>query len=136
MKIVFDSNVLIASFATRGICNALLEHCISEHKIVLSEFILSEVKRNLKFKFKFTSNVIYEIESFLRNHTKVLSLPKSDLKICRDLDDNNILFLAGDAKADYIITGDNDLLILKSYESIPIVTPKQFTLILQEHKER
>jgi predicted nucleic acid-binding protein len=49
---------------------------------------------------------------------------------CRDPKDNKFLELAIDGNADYIITGDPDLLILHSYRGISIVTPSQFLSIL------
>jgi putative PIN family toxin of toxin-antitoxin system len=46
--------------------------------------------------------------------------------ICRDDDDNNILLLANSVKADIIITGDDDLLILDNYKNIKIIKPREF----------
>lgn len=51
MKIVLDTNVHIAALITRGVCSDLLEHCIQYHEIIASEFILSELHRNLSKKF-------------------------------------------------------------------------------------
>ena len=39
MRVVLDTNVLIAALITRGVCSDLLEHCFRRHEIVLSEFI-------------------------------------------------------------------------------------------------
>ena len=46
--------------------------------------------------------------------------------ICRDKDDDEILALARSLSVDYIVTGDKDLLVLKKFESIPIITPRDF----------
>jgi predicted nucleic acid-binding protein len=45
---------------------------------------------------------------------------------CRDKDDLRILGLAKVEEPDYIITGDKDLLVLKQFEGIPIITPREF----------
>ena len=45
MRVVFDSNVLIAAFATHGLCHSLFEICLRSHEIVISDFILSEVEK-------------------------------------------------------------------------------------------
>jgi predicted nucleic acid-binding protein len=45
---------------------------------------------------------------------------------CRDIDDVKILGLSEVAKPDYIITGDKDLLVLKKFHSVPIITPREF----------
>ncbi len=137
MKIALDSNVLIASFATEGVCHALFEHCINnEYEIFLSELVTSEVKEKLQVKLKFPNILISEIEIFLREHSKVIKPPKIANQICRDLDDDNILSLGKTGGVDYIVTGDKDLLDLTIYESIPIVNPKEFTLLLQNLKKQ
>jgi putative PIN family toxin of toxin-antitoxin system len=46
MKVVLDTNVLIAAFITRGSSSDLLEHCIRQHEIVTSEFILDEFRQH------------------------------------------------------------------------------------------
>lgn len=48
----------------------------------------------------------------------------------RDTKDNKFLACAKEARADYIITGDQDLLILKMYEEIKIITPREMQVIL------
>ena len=55
MKLVLDTNVLIAAFISRGVCNELLEHCVVNHDVVLSQFIFGELKEKLEGKFKFSA---------------------------------------------------------------------------------
>jgi predicted nucleic acid-binding protein len=45
--------------------------------------------------------------------------------VCRDVDDDAVLALALTARVDYIVSGDRDLLDLKSFEHIPILTPAE-----------
>ena len=52
-------------------------------------------------------------------------------EVCRDPDDIKILGLAVASNADYIVTGDKDLLVLKSFQNIPILTPRSFSDILR-----
>ncbi|MDC8000531.1 putative toxin-antitoxin system toxin component, PIN family [Aequorivita todarodis] len=58
--------------------------------------------------------------------------PTSDLKICRDGKDNFLLNLAVDGKADYLITGDKDLLILKKVENTKIRTYSEFVAEMEK----
>ena len=51
-------------------------------------------------------------------------------ELCRDPDDVKVLGLAVSASADCIVTGDKDLLILKEFQGIPILTPRSFSDIL------
>lgn len=131
MKIVLDSNVLIAAFATRGLCDVIFEHCLNEHQIIISKFILKEIKSNLKRKFKLPETTISEIESFLKSHCEIYSPPKLKESISRDPDDDNILSLAVNSDSELIITGDKDLLILKSYKDIPVITPRDFADLIR-----
>jgi predicted nucleic acid-binding protein len=52
-----------------------------------------------------------------------------ETRVCSDLDDNKFLELAVSGMAQYIITGDKDLLILNTYQGIPIITPAEFLVI-------
>ena len=47
MKVVLDTNVLVAAFATRGLCASLVEYCLKEVDIVLSEPLLQETIKAL-----------------------------------------------------------------------------------------
>jgi len=53
----------------------------------------------------------------------------SNVNICRDAKDNFLLSLAKDSKADFLITGDKDLLVLKQFEGVQIVTIAEFQII-------
>lgn len=54
----------------------------------------------------------------------------SSITVCRDAKDNFLLSLAKDAKANYLITGDSDLLVLKTFEITQIITIKEFQTII------
>ena|SRR5690554_6619431 len=58
--------------------------------------------------------------------------PTSDIKICRDEKDNFLLNLAIDGKADYLITGDKDLLILQKIENTKILTYSDFVIEMEK----
>ena len=132
MKVVLDSNVVIAAFATRGICDLIFEYCLTEHRIILSEFILKEVKANLEKKLKLPKANIKEIISFLNSNCEIYSPPKLDVRVCRDPDDDRILSLAYFSNAEFMITGDKDLLDLGSFKNIPIVTPRDFAVKIKK----
>jgi len=135
MKIVLDANVIIAAFAARGLCESIMEVCLSEHDIVLSDDLLDEILRNLRYKIKLPLDVIDNIGTLLREHSNI-SIPvplASD--VCRDPDDIKILGLAVASNVDYIVTGDKDLLVLKSFQGIQILNPRTFSDILHSGKK-
>ena len=130
MKIVLDANVVIAAFAARGLCESVLELCIHGHQIVLSEGLLEEILQNLRQKIKLPVGVVDEIGKFLLEHANVFEPAPLPLDLCRDPEDVKILGLALSAHADFIVTGDQDLLVLNEFRGIPIVTPRSFSTIL------
>jgi predicted nucleic acid-binding protein len=48
VKVVLDTNVLLAAFAARGLCEAVFEACPASHEIILSDHILGELQRHLR----------------------------------------------------------------------------------------
>ncbi|OLE55671.1 MAG: putative toxin-antitoxin system toxin component, PIN family [Acidobacteria bacterium 13_1_20CM_3_53_8] len=126
MKIVLDTNVLIAALIARGVCHQLLEHCISHHELVTSEFILNEVRDKLVEKFKHTSETADEVVRLLRSQLEVVLPVALDAPVCRDADDDNILATAVAGNCECIVTGDKDLLILKQFKGISILSPSEF----------
>lgn len=136
MKVVLDTNVLMAAFATQGLCHALLEVCIDQHEIVLSLNILKEVVAVLEKKLKVPSKIAKDVADYLTNHATLQKTKHLEKRISRDPSDDHILALAEQSKSDYIITGDEDLLILKQYQGIPIVLPRRFWEILKNKETR
>jgi uncharacterized protein len=108
------------------LCGALFELWLDRHTIILSDVILTEVHQAFAQKLKMSKRGISKIESYLREICVLSSFDKITENICRDKDDNNIIALAASTKADFIITGDKDLLVLKKYRSVRIVSPREF----------
>jgi putative PIN family toxin of toxin-antitoxin system len=126
MRVILDTNVILAAFAGRGLAHALFELCLEKHEIIISEHILSEVQRNLQKKMKMPKDKVLMITEYLREFCTFSNHKRLDKKACRDIDDVKILGLSEVAKPDYIITGDKDLLVLKKFHSVPIITPREF----------
>ena len=129
MKIILDTNVIIAAFAARGLCNAVFELCLDRFDVVLSEAILRETFSRLNDKIKLPPAQCKIIVAYLRENGSVSEIDEiddPDESVCRDRNDLHILGLAQHASADYIVTGDKDLLELGRYKSTKIVTPREF----------
>ncbi len=126
MKIVLDTNVLIAAFISHGACHELLEHCAIRHEIILSPFIYGEFKEKLNSKFGFTKKDADAAIRLLK--TRCISVRPNNLAepVCKDKDDDNIIATAISGECDCIITGDKDLLILEIAENIRILSPGDF----------
>ena len=135
MKVVLDANVIIAAFAARGLCESIMEVCLSEHEIVLSEDLLDEILRNLQLKIKLPISIVDNIGELLREYSNISVPVPLPSDVCRDPDDIKILGLALVSNADYIVTGDKDLLVLKNFQGIPILDPRSFSDILHSREE-
>lgn len=132
MRVVLDTNVIIAAFAARGLCAEVFEICLSDHTVVISEHILSETYEKLVKKIRLPENTAKSIIEYLRDTAEVVEPESIDEAVCRDKDDIKIIGAALKGKARFIITGDDDLLVLKSYKGIRMVTPREFWGVLRE----
>jgi putative PIN family toxin of toxin-antitoxin system len=126
MKLVLDTNVLIAAFITHGTCNELLEHCALNHEVILSEFILEELKEKLVKKFKYSALEAADVISLLRSRFKMVKPLVLSPAICRDTEDDNIIGTALVGHCECIVTGDKDLLDLKMAKGIRMISPTDF----------
>ncbi len=126
MRLVLDTNVLIAAFISRGVCNELLEHCVLYHEVVLSEFILAELREKLTEKFTFTLREADAVVRLLMSRSEIVSAPPLAAPVSRDPDDDNIISTAATGRCDCIITGDRDLLELEKVDDIAVVSPADF----------
>lgn len=126
MRVVLDSNVIIAAFAARGLCSEVFEVCLSVHSIIISEHILSEVKTGLTKKVRLPESVVKDIIGYLRDAAERVKPRELADSQCRDKDDDIIIGTAVSGNAEFIVTGDEDLLVLKKYKWIDIVTPREF----------
>lgn len=126
MRLVLDTNVLIAAFISHGACNELLEHCVLNHEIVLSTFILAELKEKLTGKFKFSAREANAVVRLVESRSTVAAITPLVSAICRDPDDDNVIATAIAGQCVCIITGDKDLLDLGSVNGIRVLSPGSF----------
>jgi putative PIN family toxin of toxin-antitoxin system len=133
VRIVLDTNVLVAAAATPGLCRRLIRSQMSRHEIIVSEPLLKEFRETLRRKFDFEpENFPFLKELTLRS--EIVTVIKLSPPICRDEDDDWVLATALAGNANIILTGDNDLLVLKTFQGIRILSPRQFVEILDEQK--
>jgi uncharacterized protein len=135
MKIVLDANVIVAAFASRGLCESIFELCLSEHELILCEDLLNEIARNLQRKIKLPATMVHTVKEFLQEHATMFNPVLLPQDACRDADDIKILGLAIASNADYIVTGDKDLLTLEKYTAIPILSPRSFSNVIHRKEK-
>lgn len=125
MRLLLDTNVLVAALVARGTCHELLEHCVRQHVVISSEPLLDELRDVLERKFRQRA---VDVRSALQLFTETFTLvvPGAlDPPTCRDRDDLVLATaLAGQCTA--IVTGDQDVLILDPFQAIRILAPSAY----------
>jgi putative PIN family toxin of toxin-antitoxin system len=129
MRVVLDTNVLISALAFPGSKPDQVLQRIRQGEVALfiSAFILAELERILRDKFRFTTRQTDERVAVIRRMaTLVEPTERIALVVAKD-DDNRILECVVAARADYLVTGDKEhLLPLRSIGATQIVTPAAF----------
>lgn len=125
MRIVLDTNVIVAAFAARGLCAEVFEVCVTGHALVLSEYILAEVSSALLKKVKLPKHIVRDVIDYLRETAEMIEPDPINHSVCRDKDDLPVIGTATKGNASFIVTGDADLLSLENCRGIDIITPRE-----------
>jgi len=127
-RIILDTNLWISFLISKNYSQ--LDEIIFERKctLIFSEELLNEFLEVIKrpklrrfFSQEDTENLIETIEEYAE-----FIVVTSKVEICRDEKDNFLLSLSKDSDANFLITGDKDLLVLEKFEQTNIVTIAQF----------
>jgi putative PIN family toxin of toxin-antitoxin system len=126
VTVVIDSGIWISALHFGGAPQAALDTVFTHDTIAICEQIVTEVRAILARKFSWTDD---EVLSVLNDYT--IDAIHADVTgslhgICRDPKDDMVLECAVKSGAQLILTGDLDLLSLKSYNGISILTVRQF----------
>ena len=127
MRVFLDTNVIVAAFATRGLCADVFRLVLAEHEMLISAALIEELSRTLTRKIRVPEPVVREIVAFLRaaGSTVEGALERPPIAV-RDPDDVVILGGAISGEADVLVTGDRDLLVLGSVGPLRILDPRGF----------
>ena len=127
-RIIIDTNVWISFLIGKELRN-LKDLIVNDKvKIILTDQLINEIKlvtSRDKLKKYFDQDKVTELISLFDILADKVKLSKID-KICRDPKDDFLLALSKESKANYLITGDKDLLDIKVYGRTRIVTVRQF----------
>lgn len=136
IRAVIDTNLLISYLLTKGeTISKLLNHWRERDFILLTSFeILAELEKALDYphlKMRITREereaLLTELRSAAEQVPGQIVLPP----ICRDPKDDKFIACAVEGNADYIISGDEDLLDLEEYQGIEIIKAWEFTTMLK-----
>ena len=131
MRVIVDTNVLLAGLFWQGVPHALMERVRNGTLTLVSSPALLAELADVMARGKFEAILARSSTSrertlvAVRQLVEVFDPPPLPQPVCRDPDDDAVLALAVCAQVDLIVSGDEDLLSLGSYRDIPIVSPAQ-----------
>jgi putative PIN family toxin of toxin-antitoxin system len=121
---------LYAAFAAKGFCEELVDEAAGACELIWSDTLREEFESILARRHEIGPATRVALAAYVDLCEFVEPEPLSK-RICRDADDDDVVLataLAG--KADVIVTGDEDLLVLKKFRGIEILSPRQFLEVL------
>lgn len=125
MRFLFDSSALLQIFCRRPATLAFIGLLVQrKYSHVTSAYILAEVERSLP-RLGVTRQQAKVATRRIAKHSQIVT-PGRIPAIARDSSDDPILAAALEGGVRYLVTNDSDLLCLKSYEGIKIITPEEF----------
>lgn len=136
MRAILDTNVLISAVLWRGQPHVLLELVRNTTlSLVSSPALLAElagVLTRAKFEAMFLRLQTTPMQSLAELHRlcEITDPPPLSQPVCRDPKDDMVLALALAMQVDLIVSGDNDLLVLHSFEGIPILSPSDALIFI------
>lgn len=126
MRVFLDTNVLVAAFATRGLCADVFRLAAAEHQLLIGEPVLVEIGRILETKLRMPRAARNEVLGILQRFPIAKAASKPLPLGINDPDDEWIVACAIGATAEIFVTGDKALLGLNKIENMIIISPRQF----------
>ena len=126
VKVLLDTNILISAMVFGGKPKQTLHSILEEEFLAItSPVLLAELKEVLSKKFPLRET---DFKLTIKNIEEIFKTiqPKKTINVLKDDDDNRVLEAALEGNCKYIVTGDKELLRLKSYHNVRIVTADQF----------
>jgi uncharacterized protein len=138
-RVVLDANILVSALIVKVGKPAQILEQAHQLELLISEEILSEVKRVLHYprimrRYKIDEDTISTYLESIRAKSEIVDV-HTNLKIVQsDPDDDKFFACAVDGKADYIVSGDPHLLTIQEYQGIRVVSPAAFLNLLSTNK--
>lgn len=138
LRVVVDTNVLVSGlFGLKDSPSSQLLEAIRNQTVILvaSPVTIAELTDviNRQRIVKLTKMSVKERKDFIDGliaRCDVTAGKQLTEIVGRDVKDDKFLACAYEAKADYVVSGDEDLLTLQEYEEIKILSPREFVELL------
>lgn len=134
IRVIFDTNVWISFLVGKRLSSIKKYIASSQITIVTTEQLLNEIKdvtSRERLKKYFPQESVVELLELLETIAEMVEIKPTHL-INRDPKDNFLLDLIDFSKADFLVTGDKDLLVHNPFKSASILTPANFEKVLSK----
>ena len=134
IKVIFDTNVWISFLIGKRLASIVKHVSNGQITIITTEQLLKEIKEvtgRERLKKYFPERSVVELLDLLESIALNVEV-KPTYFISRDPKDNFLLDLIAFSKADYLVTGDKDLLIHNPFKTAKIVSPANFEKMLSD----
>ncbi len=126
LRVVIDTNVLVSALVFGGKPRAVVELLADSIIVVISQEIVTELRRIIHSKFPNFAEDLLRLEKLLERDAHLVELGSVQVTTSRDPDDDKFIETAVAGNCQYIISGDKDLLDIGLYKDIQIVKPAAF----------
>jgi putative PIN family toxin of toxin-antitoxin system len=138
LRATLDTNVFVSGLISRrGAPREIIDAWVSEtFTLVTSPYLISKLRRVLTYPRIAGRLQLTEVELQVLFHAlstkSAVTAGALDLPgVTRDPKDDPLIACAGEGNADYVVSGDEDILVLESYDGVKMINPAQFVVILQ-----
>ncbi len=126
MRVTIDTNVFVSALVFGGAPGEVLDlHTDGAFVLCISPVIIAELRRVLAERFEWSAEDLGAVVGPILSRAEIVE-PVRQVWASSDPDDNHVLACALEGRADFIVTGDRDLLVLGTFEGIPILTVRRF----------
>ena len=126
MIVVLDSGIWISAFQFGGTPQAALDSVFSDHTVAICDQIVAEVRATLVRKFSWKDEEVLAILTEYTSDGTHVEVTGAVQGVCRDPKDDMVFECAVQADAEIILSGDKDLLSVKTYRGIQVLTVRQY----------
>ena len=130
-RVVLDTNILVSGLLGGTATEVIKQWRAGAFTLIVSAEIMVEYEAVLRRpKFKLPGWVIQELLGYIHEHAEWVTPDREIHKIARDPSDNKFLEAAVSGQANWLVSGDNDLLDLSEFEGIPVIPSWEFLRLL------
>jgi putative PIN family toxin of toxin-antitoxin system len=124
--VVLDSGIWISAFQFGGTPQAALDSVFSDHTVAICDQIVAEVRATLVRKFSWKDEDVLAVLTEYTSDGMHVEVRGAVQGVCRDPKDDMVFECAVQSDARIIVSGDKDLLSVKTYRGIDVLTARQF----------